>query len=115
VLNGEAAMQGGTSAEVVLPELACIGVNKETGFVGVEARTTVEIADLVALGVAKVLVFPRSFSRPDAAQIDVRELSDKVTGAARRPILHAYKFLAPRFRIKLDVKARCATTVAAGL
>ena len=37
-------------------------------------------------------------------QIDISELPHELSANARRPMLHAYKFLAPQFDIRLDVK-----------
>eukprot|EP00698_Gefionella_okellyi_P024692 TRINITY_DN8780_c0_g1_i2.p1 TRINITY_DN8780_c0_g1~~TRINITY_DN8780_c0_g1_i2.p1 ORF type:complete len:669 (-),score=121.52 TRINITY_DN8780_c0_g1_i2:42-2048(-) len=78
----------GTSCEVQIPVITCIGVSKEKGFVSVEARTNVEIEETRATGVARV---------------DVKELPNTIVSRAQRPLLHAYKFLAPHYNIRLNV------------
>ncbi|MFH1437595.1 MAG: hypothetical protein ABIJ56_17950 [Pseudomonadota bacterium] len=80
---------GKTSAVVKAPELKVLGVERETGFFGVAARTNVEISAEDFSGVT---------------QIDPKEAQHYVISSSPRPVLLAYKYLKHPFDIVLDVK-----------
>jgi len=80
----------GTSCQIAIPTTACVGgVKREKGYIGIEARTNVEV-DFVQGG--------------GMASIDTSELSPKVWAAASNPIILAYKFLDPKLWVELQVK-----------
>ncbi|MDP3722962.1 MAG: hypothetical protein Q8R91_05630, partial [Candidatus Omnitrophota bacterium] len=69
---------GEGSVTVQLPEIIALGVEREAGVVGIQARTNVEVA----------------LSRlKDAVEIDVKELPASLWQEASHPILLAYKYL----------------------
>mmetsp|Transcript_36280 Transcript_36280/g.85285 ORF Transcript_36280/g.85285 Transcript_36280/m.85285 type:complete len:804 (-) Transcript_36280:102-2513(-) len=77
-----------TSCAVSLPVFDAAGSTRQKGYVGVEARTNVEVREVKKVGVARV---------------DVSELPGLMTRAGKS-YLHAYKFLIPRYQLDLDVK-----------
>ena len=69
---------GEGSAMAQLPEMLVLGVEREKGLVGIQARTNVEIA----------------FHRlANATEIDVKELPPELWNQAAYPVLLAYKYL----------------------
>jgi len=88
---------GGTSCKVTIPTFRCMGiVSREKGFVGIEARTNVEIQFLNGGG---------------CAAIDTTELPKQLWDTSSQPIILAYKFLDPRLFIHLDVKKHADVSV----
>jgi len=88
---------GGTSCKVDIPTFRCLGiVSREKGFVGIEARTNVEIQFLNGGG---------------CAAIDTTELPKQLWDTSSQPIILAYKFLDPRLFIHLDVKKHADVSV----
>ena len=73
-----------TSSSVLVPRISCANVNRERGHVGVEARTNVEVSELVVRGIARV---------------GVEELPGSVGVLASNPILLAYKCVAFEFPV----------------
>eukprot|EP00011_Vannellida_sp_DIVA3-517-6-12_P007060 CAMPEP_0114623936 /NCGR_PEP_ID=MMETSP0168-20121206/10508_1 /TAXON_ID=95228 ORGANISM="Vannella sp., Strain DIVA3 517/6/12" /NCGR_SAMPLE_ID=MMETSP0168 /ASSEMBLY_ACC=CAM_ASM_000044 /LENGTH=703 /DNA_ID=CAMNT_0001835195 /DNA_START=59 /DNA_END=2167 /DNA_ORIENTATION=- len=67
-----------TSCDVQLPRFACRQVNREQGFLGVEARTSVEVSELQATMLAPM---------------GISELPAEVAAKAVNPLLFGYKFL----------------------
>jgi len=79
------------SATVVLPVIKCIGVEREKGYIGVEARTNVEISLVEdALDVA--------------SRIDRSELPQPLWSRAKHPIILAFKYLETPYTITLDIE-----------
>ncbi|MCK4492238.1 MAG: hypothetical protein KAU03_06415 [Candidatus Altiarchaeales archaeon] len=79
----------GTSAVSEIPEIQVLGVEREKGYLGVEARTNVEITVADVSG---------------ANKIDVKELPHQIIGRTQRPILFAYKYPKHHYTIVLDIK-----------
>lgn len=67
-----------TSCDVQLPRFACLQVNRERGFIAVEARTSVEVREL---------------SSTMLAPMGISELPEEVTKKAQNPLLFGYRFL----------------------
>lgn len=87
-INTELAM-GDTSAKVVIPTQRSLGVSREKGHVGLEARTNVELQEIQARGLATT---------------DVGELPQTVMDLASNAVLLGYKYLDPSFQLEVDVK-----------
>ena len=81
----ETALSSG--ADIPLVKLS--GVTRETDYVGVDARSAVELVAKTATG---------------AVPIDVRELPAAITGATDYPVLLAYRARGGDVKIPLDVK-----------
>ncbi|KAM9960423.1 hypothetical protein ACTFIW_009563 [Dictyostelium discoideum] len=98
-INGEYSMKD-TSGELNIPSMICKGdeISRQRGFLGVEARTNVEISDI---------------GNDVLSVVDVRELPIELCKMANHPILLSYKFLEPHFQLKLRVKRNldCAVLV----
>jgi len=88
----------GTSCQVTIPCFNCITkeVSRDRGFIGVEARTNVEIEEIECKSVEV---------------IDISELPDSVFVMASNPLLFGYKFLEPPYHIVLDVKKHADVSV----
>lgn len=67
-----------TSCDVQLPRFSCLQVNRERGFIAVEARTSVEVREL---------------SSSMLAPMGISELPGEVTRKAQNPLLFGYRFL----------------------
>lgn len=80
----------GTTCTVELPVFRCKDVNREKGYIGIEAKTSVEIAETLRRGVG-------------VAKVDARELPRALSSSAQHPILLAYKWLSPHYRIAVSV------------
>lgn len=79
---------GEGSVTAQLPELIVLGVERQRGLTGVQARTNVEI----------------SFGKlANATQIDVKELPQDLWGQASFPILLAYKYLNHPVAVDIEV------------
>ncbi len=78
-----------TSAVSEIPRIQVLDVEREKGYIGVEARTNVEIA------VTDV---------SNANRIDVKELPHQITRKTSRPLLMAYKYLKHPYTIIIDVR-----------
>ncbi|KAM9983377.1 hypothetical protein ACTFIY_000097 [Dictyostelium cf. discoideum] len=89
-----------TSGELSIPSMRCMGeeISRQRGFLGVEARTNVEISDIGNEGLSVV---------------DLKELPHQIRSMANHPILLSYKFLEPQFKLALKVKRNkdCAVLV----
>ncbi|KAK5575681.1 hypothetical protein RB653_006814 [Dictyostelium firmibasis] len=98
-ISGEYSMKD-TSGELNIPSMICKGdeISRQRGFLGVEARTNVEISDI---------------GNEVLSVVDVRELPLELCKMANHPILLSYKFLEPHFQLKLRVKRNldCAVLV----
>ena len=79
----------GTSAVSEIPRIQILGVEREKGYIGIEARTNVEITVTDVSG---------------ANRIDVKELPYPIVSRTSRPILLAYKYLKHPYTIILDIK-----------
>ncbi|RLI93227.1 MAG: hypothetical protein DRO89_00580 [Candidatus Altiarchaeales archaeon] len=79
----------GTSAVSEIPRIQILGVEREKGYIGIEARTNVEITVTDVSG---------------ANRIDVKELPYPIVSRTKRPILLAYKYLKHPYTIILDIK-----------
>ncbi len=79
---------GSSSGTVDIPVLGVLGVNRIVGHMGVAARTTVEIEAAEAVKLT---------------QIDVSDLPSHMWYRTVSPILLAYKYLEPTYRLTLDV------------
>jgi hypothetical protein len=78
------------SCQVVVPNLSCVNVNREKGYIAIEATANIEISE----------VTQKQFTK-----VDVRELPSALSNRASNPILHGYKFLQSNStHLKLDVK-----------
>ncbi|MBI2264158.1 MAG: hypothetical protein HYU64_03135 [Armatimonadetes bacterium] len=77
------------SAVATVPELVTQGVQRERGFIGVSARTNVEVNQQQVSG---------------ATPVDVRELPSRLLSAERYPILKGYKYIKHPVTIALDIK-----------
>lgn len=78
-----------TSAVSEIPRIQILDVEREKGYIGIEARTNVEITVTDVSG---------------ANRIDVKELPYQIIGRTKRPILLAYKYLKHPYTIILDIK-----------
>ncbi len=88
--NLERSMEA-VSATVNLPVISCLNVEREKGYIGVEATTNVEVSLLTeALDVA--------------TRIDRSELPQSLWGRASHPIILAFKYLETPYVISLDVE-----------
>jgi len=79
---------GGTSGKIYVPVFKCIGVKRETGNIGVEAKTNVEV---------------RILNATEVKPIDPSELPCDLKNKASTSILHAFKFLNPNISLELQV------------
>jgi hypothetical protein len=81
----------GASADVEIPVFRCISqeVAREKGYLAVEARSNLEVAELRTDGLAMV---------------DVSEIPTTVSDLASASILFGYKFLNPNYHLSLRVK-----------
>ncbi len=77
-----------TSGRVNVPPLEVLDVDRQRGYIGVEARTNVEVA--VADDEA-------------VARLDVQELPDNVTEVAQNPLLFGFKYLRVPYSVALDI------------
>eukprot|EP00456_Euglypha_rotunda_P062999 TRINITY_DN5317_c0_g1_i7.p1 TRINITY_DN5317_c0_g1~~TRINITY_DN5317_c0_g1_i7.p1 ORF type:complete len:367 (-),score=37.73 TRINITY_DN5317_c0_g1_i7:194-1294(-) len=81
---------GGTSSKVYVPVFRSLGiVSREKGFLGIEARTNVEVEFLEGDGIQPV---------------DTSELPQQVWEGASQPLILGYKFLDPMISVHLEVK-----------
>jgi len=81
---------GGTSSKVYVPVFRNLGVvSREKGFLGIEARTNVEVEFLEGDGIQPV---------------DTSELPPQIWEAAGQPVILGYKFLDPSISVHLEVK-----------
>ncbi len=79
---------GEGSVTATLPEMVVMGVEREKGLVGIQARTNVEIG----------------FSRlSNATEIDVKELPQELWNQAAYPVLLAYKYLKHPVEVEIAV------------
>jgi len=80
----------GESAKVHIPTFACLNVNREKGFIGIEATSSVEIKEL---------------SSRLTTKLDTRELPSEMTNKASDQLILAYKFLQSKgVSLFVDVK-----------
>jgi len=82
----------GTSAVVDIPSFNCLTtkeITRDKGYLAVEARTNVEVAETKCDGLATM---------------DVSEIPDTLFQMASNPLLLAYKFITPGYSLSLDVK-----------
>ncbi|MCK5832284.1 hypothetical protein KAH81_01300 [bacterium] len=86
----ERSMQG-VSAIVALPVVTCVSVQREKGYIGVEATTNVE----VSLEKEELEV---------ASRIDRSEVPQALWSRANYPIILAFKYLETPYRIVLDIE-----------
>ncbi|EGC40409.1 hypothetical protein DICPUDRAFT_146788 [Dictyostelium purpureum] len=89
-MNAEYSMKD-TSGEINIPSMICKGdeINRQRGYLGIEARTNVEISDIGNLGLSVT---------------DIKELPIQLSSMASHPILLSYKYLEPDFQLRLKVK-----------
>ncbi|MBN2543358.1 hypothetical protein JXI42_10880 [bacterium] len=88
--NYEHTMEA-VSATVNLPVLECLGVEREKGYIGVEATTNVEISLM-------------SDALDVASRVDRSELPQNLWGRASHPIILAFKYLQTPYIIPIDVE-----------
>jgi len=89
ILNTETDMES-TSCDVVVPAISCHGVNREKGFLAIEARTNVEVSELEQQGLARIAF---------------NELPQRLIDRSVNPPLLSYKFLlSTQTYLNLDVK-----------
>ena len=67
-----------TSGVVTMPRLQALGVSRERGFIGIEARTNVELTDVSSAGLGRM---------------GTSELPERLYQRALNPLLMGYKFL----------------------
>jgi hypothetical protein len=79
---------GEGSAVAAIPQLKTIGVERETGFIGVASATNVELKIQKAAG---------------ATAIDVKELPSVIWHKTANPILLAFKYLKDSYDIEIEV------------
>lgn len=79
---------GAGSVTAQIPELKVVGVEREKGYIGIEAQTNIEITEGVKKGVSPV---------------DIKELPRIIWRRAKNPLLMGYKYLEHPFSITLDV------------
>jgi len=79
------------SATVNLPNIHCMAVEREKGYIGVEAKTNVEVSLLEE-------------SLESATRIDRSELPQALWGRASHPIILAFKYLETPYTITLDIE-----------
>jgi len=87
-VRAEKALSG-TSAVAAIPKLELLGVERESGYVGVTATTNVEIGPAELEGMTP---------------IDTKELPSQVWRAALHPILLSYKYLKHPWTLVIDIK-----------
>lgn len=87
---------GGTSAVSNVPEIKLLDVERENGYIGVEARTNVEINTAESSGVTR---------------IDVNELPQEIWMQSKNPLLFGYKYLKHPYSVTLDIKKHEDLTV----
>jgi len=94
---GEYSM-GDTTGEVSVSPMICKGeeISRQRGFLGVEARTNIEISDIGNDGLSVA---------------DVTEVPKDLQSMAGHPILLSYKFLEPRYLLNLRVKKNADCSV----
>ncbi|KAF2071774.1 hypothetical protein CYY_006920 [Polysphondylium violaceum] len=82
---------GDTTGEVFVSPMICKGeeISRQRGYLGVEARTNIEISDIGNDGLSVA---------------DVTEIPKDLQSMAGHPILLSYKFLEPRYLLNLRVK-----------
>jgi len=89
-VNSEAQMSN-TTQLIKVPSFRCTGVSRELGFLGIQAKTNVEIQPVSLEGVS-------------IAKIDVSELPSAMRSRQdQNPILLAFKFLHSTFDLQLQV------------
>jgi len=89
-VNSESQMSN-TTQLVKVPSFRCTGVSRELGFLGIQAKTNVEIQPVSLEGVS-------------IAKIDVSELPSAMRSRQdQNPILLAFKFLHSTFDLQLQV------------
>ncbi|MEW6685280.1 MAG: hypothetical protein AB1393_03630 [Candidatus Edwardsbacteria bacterium] len=79
----------GTSATLEIPEIKVLEVEREKGFIGIEARTNVEIKTSGISG--------------SIEQADVKELPQSVWGMTTNPVLLGYKYLKHPYSVSIEV------------
>lgn len=79
---------GAGSVMAQVPDIHVVGTERERGFVGIEARTNIELAFNKLSG---------------ASVIDVKELPQQVWSKARNPLLLAFKYLKYPYSAIIDV------------
>ncbi|HEY9069382.1 MAG TPA: hypothetical protein VIV61_03940, partial [Candidatus Ozemobacteraceae bacterium] len=79
---------------LTLPTTRIAGAERDQGYIGIEARTTIEIRKTESLA-----------QLPKVTAVDVSDLPAELTGLARRPILLAFRYLEPPVEppLQLDV------------
>jgi hypothetical protein len=90
-ISSELEMES-TSCKVNIPYFDCYAskeVKKDKGYIAVEARTSVEVAEVKYIGLGI---------------LDVSEVPDKLFNMAGNPLLFAYKFINPNYSLTLDIK-----------
>eukprot|EP01086_Lenisia_limosa_P013294 TRINITY_DN42270_c0_g1_i1.p1 TRINITY_DN42270_c0_g1~~TRINITY_DN42270_c0_g1_i1.p1 ORF type:complete len:730 (+),score=225.57 TRINITY_DN42270_c0_g1_i1:28-2217(+) len=87
-VNYECDMPG-TSGEVSLPVTRALKTDRETGHIGVAARTSVEVSEVKVVG---------------AARVGVSEAQPTLCRLADNPLLFAYKYLQPPNQLVVNVK-----------
>ncbi|MBF0546938.1 MAG: hypothetical protein HQM08_21030 [Candidatus Riflebacteria bacterium] len=96
ILVSETKMQD-VSGVVEAPVISCLGAERSRGFLGIEARTSIEIQKKEIIGdseKSETLITP----------IDVSEAPEEVKTLATRPILQAYRFQEPtQFKLLLEI------------
>jgi len=86
----ELEMPSESTNDILVPRLQALGINREKGFVGVEARTNVEINEAHTRGLGR---------------IGTSELPAELVSKSPNPILLAYKFLqGGETLLKLNIK-----------
>jgi len=77
-----------------LPVTRVLGAERDQGYIGIEARTTIEIRKTASLAML-----------PKVTAVDVSDLPAELTGLAKRPILLAFRYLEPPLDppLELDV------------
>jgi len=81
-----------SSATVDIPSFNCLtskDISRDKGYLAVEARANVEVAEKKCEGIAT---------------LDVSEIPESLFQMASNPLLLAYKFITPGFTLSLDVK-----------
>ena len=77
-----------TTGLASIPCLQMIGIERETGFISIEARTNVEVQELNRFGCTRV---------------DSGEVPEDLRARAENALLHSYKFLTPSYGIDMAV------------
>ena len=79
---------GAGSVTAELPEIRAVGAERQRGFLGIEARTNIELAFNKLSG---------------ASTVDVKELPQQVWSRARNPVILAFKYLKVPYQAVIDV------------